>query len=70
MRELVPGSEIEIADELSEDDCLEVLCRGVISMDNACDHLGWELRYHSLHQGIGEFVDSYRAFLAANEGER
>jgi nucleoside-diphosphate-sugar epimerase len=65
VRELVSGSEIAIADVLSEDDQVELGFRGVLSIENARRQLGWEPRYRSLRDGIGEYIGRYRAFLAA-----
>ena len=66
--ELVPGSDIEIADTMTPDDEVEASFRGVISIENARSQLGWTPRYASLREGIGEYIASYRAFLAAGAG--
>jgi nucleoside-diphosphate-sugar epimerase len=63
--ELVPGSTIEIADTLTPDDQMEASFRGVISIANATEQLGWKPVYASVREGIGEYVSRYRAFLAA-----
>ena len=62
--ELVPGSKIEIADMLTPDDEMEASFRGVISIANAIEQLGWNPVYASVRDGIGEYVSRYRAFLA------
>jgi nucleoside-diphosphate-sugar epimerase len=62
--ELVPGSDIEVADAMSVEDEMEASFRGVISIENAKQQLGWTPRYTSLREGIGEYISSYRAFLA------
>jgi nucleoside-diphosphate-sugar epimerase len=62
--ELVPGAEIEIADVLTEADRLELDYRGRISIENARRQLGWRPRYRSLRDGIAEYIERYRDFLA------
>lgn len=62
--ELVPGSSIEISDEFSENDLLELRYRGRLSIENAREQLGWSPRYASVREGIVEYIERYRAFLA------
>ena len=65
VEELVPGSSIEISDEMTPEDEMEASFRGVISIENGRRQLGWEPRYASLREGIVEYIGTYRAFLAA-----
>jgi len=62
--ELVPGSSIEVADAMTAEDLVEASFRGVISIENARQQLGWAPRFTSLREGIGEYIDAYRLFLA------
>jgi nucleoside-diphosphate-sugar epimerase len=62
--ELVPGSSIEVADAMTAEDEMEASFRGVISIENCRRQLGWTPRYASLREGIGEYIATYRAFLA------
>jgi nucleoside-diphosphate-sugar epimerase len=62
--ELVPGSSVEVADVMSREDVVEASFRGVISIANARAQIGWTPRYGSLREGIQEYIDSYRSFLA------
>ena len=62
--ELVPGSSIEIADVMSPEDQAEASFRGVISIANAKAQLGWTPRYTSLREGIQQYIEAYRRFLA------
>ena len=39
--------------------------RGVLSMENARQQLGWSPRYLDMRDGIAEYVARQRAFLAA-----
>lgn len=66
--ELVPGSDIEVADVMSPDDEVEASFRGVISIANAQAQLGWTPRYKSLRDGVRQYIDAYRAFLAEPDG--
>ena len=65
VRELVPGADIEIGEELSEAEKPVVALRAELSIENARTQLGWEPRYASIHEGIAQFVEQYRAFLGA-----
>ncbi len=63
VEELVPGSDIQVADVMTPDDEMEASFRGVISIDNAREQLGWQPRYASLRAGVGQYIDAYREFL-------
>jgi UDP-glucose 4-epimerase len=65
VRELVPGADIEIGEELSEAEKPVVALRGELSIENARSQLGWEPQYGSLREGIAQYVDQYRAFVGA-----
>jgi UDP-glucose 4-epimerase len=65
VRELVPGSDIEIGEELSEAEKPVAAFRGELAIDNARTQLGWKPRYGSVRDGIAQYVDQYRAFLQA-----
>jgi nucleoside-diphosphate-sugar epimerase len=62
--ELVPGSDIQVADAMTAEDEMEASFRGVISIENAKQQLGWRPRYESLREGVSEYIAAYRAFLA------
>ena len=66
--ELLPGSSIEVADAMTPDDQVEASFRGVISIANAQAQLGWVPRYGSLREGVQQYIDAYRSFLAAAGG--
>lgn len=63
--ELVPGSRIEIPDTLSDADQMELPYRGQLSIENSRRQLGWEPRFTDVRDGLADYVDRYRAFLAA-----
>ncbi len=62
VRELVPGADVEIGEELSEAEKPVVALRGELSIENARTQLGWEPRYGSIRDGIAQYVEQYRAF--------
>lgn len=68
--ELIPGASIEIADVPSPDDQLETSFRGVLSIANAQEQLGWQPTYRSLREGVLEYIARYRAFLETPDGRR
>jgi nucleoside-diphosphate-sugar epimerase len=63
---LVPGSSVEVSDVMTPEDEVEASFRGVISIENARRQLGWEPRYASLREGIRQYIDAYRSFLAVH----
>ena len=65
VREVVPGADVSVGDELSEAEAPVVALRGRISIENARSQLGWEPTYGSVRDGISQYVEHYRAFLAA-----
>jgi nucleoside-diphosphate-sugar epimerase len=66
--ELIPGSSIEVADVMTSDDEVEASFRGVISIANARSQLGWKPRYASLREGVTQYIEAYRSFLAESGG--
>jgi len=64
--ELVPGSQIEIPDVLTEADQMELPYRGQLSIENARRQLGWEPRFTDIRDGLADYIQRYRAFLAAS----
>ncbi len=65
VRELVPGADVEIGEELSEAEKPVAALRAELSIENARSQLGWEPRYASIRDGIAQYVEQYRAFLAS-----
>ena len=63
--ELVPGSRIEIPDILTEADQMELPYRGRLSIEANRTQLGWEPRFKNIRDGLADYVERYRAFLAA-----
>jgi nucleoside-diphosphate-sugar epimerase len=65
VRQLVPGAVVEIGDVVTEADRKELAFRGRISIENARSQLGWAPVYDSLEAGVAEYIERFRAFLAA-----
>jgi nucleoside-diphosphate-sugar epimerase len=64
VRELIPGADVSIGEELAEREAEIVAIRGRLSIDNARTQLGWEPEYASLQDGIAQYAEQYRTFLA------
>jgi len=64
--ELVPGSRIEIPDVLTEADQMELPYRGRLSIESNRTQLGWEPRFKSIRDGLADYIERYRAFLATS----
>ena len=60
----MPASDIEVVDELTDLDKVELCCRGITSIENAVIQLGWEPRFLDVREGITEYIQRYRAYLA------
>jgi nucleoside-diphosphate-sugar epimerase len=67
VRELEPSADIEIGEELAESDRFELNIRARLSVDNAREQLGWSPRYLEMRDGVAQYLERYRAFLAATE---
>lgn len=65
VRELVPGADVSIGDELSEAERPVAALRGQLSIENARVQLGWEPRYASLRSGIQRYIDDFRGFITS-----
>lgn len=66
--ELIPGSSIEVGDAMTPDDLVEASFRGVISIANAKAQLGWTPRYASLREGVQQYIEAYRSYVAQAGG--
>lgn len=65
VREIVPGADVSVGDELSDDEKPVAALRGQLSIENARTQLAWEPTYSSIRSGIAQYAEHYRAFLAA-----
>lgn len=64
IRDLLPGARISVSEALSPNDEMEASFRGLLSIANAREQLGWAPRYSSLRDGISEYMSRYREFWA------
>ncbi len=69
VRDLIPGADIAIGDELDESDRYELNFRAPLSVANAERQLGWRPRYPIMRDGISEYVDQYRGYIGARSGK-
>ena len=63
VKQIIPGADIEIGSGLSADDLLEIRYRGVLSIDNARQQLGYEPRFGDIRDGVADYIDTYRRYL-------
>ena len=68
VRRVVPGADIEIGPGLSETDRIEIRYRGVLSVENARQQLGYEPRFPRLEDGVAEYAATYRRYLHEQKG--
>jgi nucleoside-diphosphate-sugar epimerase len=64
VKELVPGADIEIGSGLSEQDLVEIRYRGVLSIENAQEQLGFQPRFADIRDGVADYIATYRRYLA------
>lgn len=67
VKELIPGAEIEVGSGLADDDLIEIRYRGVLSIDNAREQLGYEPRFANIREGLKEYIEMYREYIAVGE---
>ena len=61
--DLIPGARISISDVSTPLDDMEASFRGILSIANARDQLGWTPKFTPLREGIVEYISRYRDFL-------
>jgi nucleoside-diphosphate-sugar epimerase len=64
VKECIPGADIEIGSGLSEQDRIEMRYRGVLSIENAREQLGYEPLYADIRDGIAQYIQVYRQYLS------
>jgi nucleoside-diphosphate-sugar epimerase len=63
VKKLIPGADIEIGSGLSKADLIEIRYRGVLSIDNAREQLGYEPEFADIEQGVANYIELYRGYL-------
>jgi nucleoside-diphosphate-sugar epimerase len=61
---IIPGARITISDVSTPLDDMEASFRGILSIANAREQLGWTPKFTPLREGIVEYISRYRDFLA------
>ena len=64
VKKMIPGADIQIGPGLSEADLLEIRYRGVLSIDNAREQLGYAPQFADIEQGVANYIEVYRQYLA------
>ena len=67
VKRVVPGADISIEPGLSETDKLEIRYRGVLSIQNAREQLGYEPQFAALEDGVADYVREYRQYLESTK---
>jgi nucleoside-diphosphate-sugar epimerase len=62
--DLIPGANISVSNISTPLDEMEASFRGILSIANAREQLGWAPKFTVLREGIGEYISRYRDFLA------
>jgi len=63
VKELIPEADIEIGSGLSEADLLEIRYRGILSIQNGQEQLGYQPRFADIRAGIVDYIETYRRYL-------
>ena len=64
----IPSADIEIGSGLSDTDKLEIRYRGVLSIDNARQQLGYEPKFRKLEDGVADYIEIYRHYKREEAG--
>ena len=67
VKRLVPGADISVGPGLSDADRLEIRYRGVLSVQNAREQLGYEPQFAALEDGVADYVREYRRYLDSSK---
>ena len=67
VKEFIPGADIEIGSGLSEEDLIEIRYRGVLSIKNAQEQLGFKPRFADIRDGVADYIETYRRYLAESD---
>ena len=61
--DLVAGGDIRVGEGLDDDQRSEQGAWAQMSVDAAREQVGWTPTYASMHDGVANYVERYRAFL-------
>jgi len=68
--DLIPGASISVSNASTPLDDMEASFRGILSIANSREQLGWTPRFADLREGIAEYISRYRDFLTEGEQVR
>ncbi|HWP47030.1 MAG TPA: NAD(P)-dependent oxidoreductase [Candidatus Limnocylindrales bacterium] len=63
VKSLIPDADIQIGSGLSEADLIEIRYRGILSIQNAQEQLGYQPRFTNIRDGVAEYIQTYRRYL-------
>src|SRR5262249_47170996 len=64
IQDVIPGADVSGGETLAEGEEFVVALRGRLSVDNSRAQLGWEPSYGSLRDGVAQYAEQYRSYLA------
>jgi nucleoside-diphosphate-sugar epimerase len=64
IKNLIPDADIEVGSGLSEADLIEIRYRGVLSINNAREQLGYQPQFTDIGNGVADYIKWYRQYLA------
>jgi dTDP-glucose 4,6-dehydratase len=64
VRELVPGCDVTISDAMTDAELADSVYRGRVSIENARVQLDWQPRFPDLRDGVADYIERYRRFVA------
>jgi len=65
--DLVPGASISVSNVSTPLDDMEASFRGILSIANAREQLGWAPKFAVLREGIAEYISRYRDYLTEGD---
>lgn len=66
VKRVIPGADISVGPGLSDADKLEIRYRGVLSVQNAREQLGYEPQFAALEDGVADYAREYRRYLESS----
>jgi nucleoside-diphosphate-sugar epimerase len=63
VKSFIPNADIEIGSGLSEEHLIEINYRGIISIKNGQEQLGYQPRFADIRDGVMNYIETYRRYL-------
>jgi nucleoside-diphosphate-sugar epimerase len=64
IKNLIPDADIVVGSGLSEADLIEIRYRGVLSINNEREQLGYQPQFADIEDGVVDYIKWYRQYLA------